>query len=294
MDTTKRILVSAVLVFLIAICGGRAAAPAAKPEPEIYYPKLPPGITTIEEAKEDLARLLKNQLALRWVQMFRFANANDADNFRKKYHVREFTYGDTSGMKLFNSVEVDGLNLLEGGIDVPFHPVYFDALPDIRIMVRLTPSAEYYYINLSHDGETLYVPAGREDLAREIADDLYFIQKHIEAGELEVFKEKAAKYRASKIKPQVSEAQRKFIVQANAFTQKKDYAGAIDRYNKAIELDPVSYPEAYFNLALLSAQENRFKSAIGYMEKYLLLAPDAKDARSAQDKIYEWEAMTEN
>jgi len=28
------------------------------------------------------------------------------------------------------------------------------------------------------------------------------------------------------------------------------------------------------------------------MKKYLLLEPEATDARSAQDKIYEWEAKT--
>ena len=73
--------------------------------------------------------------------------------------------------------------------------------------------------------------------------------------------------------------------------QEKDYAGAIDLYRKAIELDPMNYPAAYFNMALLSAQEKRFYSAIRYMKQYLLLVPDAKDARSVQDKIYEWELM---
>jgi len=293
MDTRKRFLVSAVLVLLITIWGDCAAAATVKPEPEMYHPKLPPGITTIEEAKEDLARLLKNQLGLRWHQMFQFANANDAGNFRKKYRVREFTFGDTSGMEPFNFVEVDGVNLLEGGIDVPFHPVYFDALPGIRITVRTTPSAKYYYIALSHS-ETLYVPAGREDLARKIADVLFFIQQNIETYQKEkesAFQGKAAQYRMLKVKPQVSEEQRKYIVQANALNERKEYAGAIDLYGKAIKVDPVSYPEAYFNLALLSAQMQRFKPAIAYMKQYLLLVPEAKDARNGQDKIYEWELM---
>jgi hypothetical protein len=42
-------------------------------------------------------------------------------------------------------------------------------------------------------------------------------------------------------------------------------------------------------MALLSEQMKWFNSAIFYMKQYLLLVPDAKDARSAQDKIYEWE-----
>ncbi|EKD40740.1 MAG: protein of unknown function DUF323 [uncultured bacterium] len=293
MDTSRRFLVSVVLVLLLAIWGGCAAAPAAKagPKPEMYYPKLPAGITTIEEAKQDLAILLKEVDVIFY----------DRSKFKLPGEgvLREL-YGKYPRMRINNILYTDdrysiykdeggAIDVFDDRIDFPLFPLYYKELSgDVTILVRWG-----YIVELSHHVH-LRTP---EATAQRIADDLYFIQKDIEKyndGELAVFKEKAAQYRASKIKPQVSEAQRKFIVQANAFTQKKDYVGAIDRYNKAIELDPVSYPEAYFNLALLSAQENRFKSAIGYMEKYLLLAPDAKDARSAQDKIYEWEAMVAN
>jgi hypothetical protein len=56
-------------------------------------------------------------------------------------------------------------------------------------------------------------------------------------------------------------------------------------------VDQVAYPAGYSNLALLSAQINNFGGAINFMKKYLLLEPEATDARSAQDKIYEWEAQ---
>jgi tetratricopeptide (TPR) repeat protein len=89
----------------------------------------------------------------------------------------------------------------------------------------------------------------------------------------------------------MSEGMRKIVVQANAMSQQKDYTGAIQEYLKAIELDPTSYPAAYFNLSLLLAQDKKPLSAIYYMKHYLLLVPEASDARSAQDKIYEWELM---
>lgn len=38
----------------------------------------------------------------------------------------------------------------------------------------------------------------------------------------------------------------------------------------------------------------RYPSSIFYMKKYLMLVPDASDARSAQDKIYEWEEKISN
>jgi len=98
-----------------------------------------------------------------------------------------------------------------------------------------------------------------------------------------------AKYREMEVKPSVTEEQRKYIVQANMFNQKKEYSKAIDLYKKVIEVNATSYPAAYYNLALLEAQISSYKEAISFMKKYLLLVPDAPDARAAQDKIYEWE-----
>ena len=100
----------------------------------------------------------------------------------------------------------------------------------------------------------------------------------------------AAKYREMEVKPTVAEEQRKYIVQANLLNQKKEYEKAIDLYNKVIDVDPAAYPAAYYNLALLLAQTQRFSKAIYNMKKYLMLVPEAEDARAAQDKIYEWEA----
>lgn len=143
----------------------------------------------------------------------------------------------------------------------------------------------------------------REDyskLVREIKEDqnkileaIGVMQKHhyaILTDSLDItFKPIADKYRALVTKPAMSEEQRKFVVQANALNQQKQYERAIELYKKAIESDQTAYPEAYSNLALLSAQIKSYNAAIYYMKKYLMLVPDAKDARSAQDKIYEWE-----
>jgi tetratricopeptide (TPR) repeat protein len=129
----------------------------------------------------------------------------------------------------------------------------------------------------------------------KLADYLYSLQhpymiQHYDSLFAQ-FKPIAEKYRALKVKAQVSEEQRKYIVQANMMNKNKDYEKAVDLYNKALELNQTAYPEGYSNLALLSAQINNFDGAIFYMKEYLLLEPEATDARSAQDKIYEWEAM---
>ncbi len=98
-----------------------------------------------------------------------------------------------------------------------------------------------------------------------------------------------AKYREMKEKPSITEEQRKYIVQANSFAKEKLYSQAIEAYKNALAIDQVAYPVAYYNLALLLAETKDFKLAVRNMKKYLLLLPDAPDARAAQDKIYEWE-----
>jgi tetratricopeptide (TPR) repeat protein len=132
------------------------------------------------------------------------------------------------------------------------------------------------------------------DSFKELADYLRFFQNRQFDLQFALFEPIAAQYRALKVKPMVSEGQREFIVQANSFNQQKNYLKAIDLYNKAIDLDQTAYPAAYSNLALLSAQTGKFNTAIYYMKKYLLLEPEAADARSAQDKIYEWKAQITN
>ena len=104
----------------------------------------------------------------------------------------------------------------------------------------------------------------------------------------------AQDYHSLAIKPTITEEERKYIVQANSTNEKKDYLNAIKLYNKLIELNPIVYPAAYYNLALISALTDNYLYAIVNMKKYLLLVPESEDTRAAQDKIYEWEFQSEN
>jgi tetratricopeptide (TPR) repeat protein len=179
--------------------------------------------------------------------------------------------------------------LNDGPVDVTLH---FSDLPDQRIYVTQArqKTVQYAIVMPNLMGFYFYQPTH----VRAIADALCVIQQRYRELDTErraAFESKAAAYRALVVKPPISEEQRKLIVQANALNERKDYAGTIELYLKAIDLDPVSYPGAYFNLALFSAQMKRYNTAIDYMKQYLLLEPGAADARSAQDKIYEWELL---
>lgn len=87
----------------------------------------------------------------------------------------------------------------------------------------------------------------------------------------------------------VPENLRRLIVQAEAQRQDKAYAAAAATFRKVIRQEPAAYPPAYFNLALLYEMQRDYPRAMESMQRYLLLQPQASDARAAQDKIYEWE-----
>lgn len=273
----------AILLLMIMFLGGSTAT-ASPPD---YHPKLPPNIKTIEGAIADLTALLKE------TKIFFNTGKDDVSKCRtismasfSKYDVSKAGQWQQDGRCFYYANRID---VTSDRIDFPLFPLYYKELSGFDIIVT-----EGYLINLPKGRTMNFKIKDDNAAAQRMADDLFLIQQVMDkhnADKLAAFKERAAQYHAMKVKPTVSEEQRKFIVQANALAQQKDYAGAVDHYNKAIEVDPVSYPGAYFNMALIYAQERQFKSAIECMKTYLLLEPEAKDARSSQDKIYEWEAM---
>jgi tetratricopeptide (TPR) repeat protein len=174
-----------------------------------------------------------------------------------------------------------------------------ESLVGEEISVRPGTGTESSYSIIKISNFAWSFVATDRDSARRFVDDLRFLQQQAKADSagnpaLEItpeFQVRAAEYRAAAVKPPVTEAQRRCIVQANVLSQGKDYQGALDLYRKALEVDPVAYPGCYFNMALLTVELGRYGAGILLMQKYLLLVPDAKDARAAQDKIYEWEIL---
>jgi formylglycine-generating enzyme required for sulfatase activity len=108
----------------------------------------------------------------------------------------------------------------------------------------------------------------------------------------EAFKGEAAKYRAAKRKPEMPETARKYKVQAEFAVEEKRTDQAIELYNKALEIVPW-WPEGHYKLALLLGEKKQYKDAMREMQRYLMLAPKGADARTAQDKIYQWESAPE-
>lgn len=165
--------------------------------------------------------------------------------------------------------------------------LYFSDLVDSKL--RSSPTQAFF--------EKFYLKFKDKESSKKLVDNLILIQNQLKeerSGELVNFELIAARYREIKVKTMISDEQRKYIVQANSLNEQKEYKKAIDLYLKAIEVDQTAFPGAYSNLALLSAQINKFDAAIYYMKKYLMLEPESEDARFCQDKIYEWEIMMQN
>lgn len=129
----------------------------------------------------------------------------------------------------------------------------------------------------------------------EFADALYYMQYQFSRKyfieETKKFEQVAAEYHKLKEKPGITEDQRKYFVQGNAMAEAMNVRKGIELYNKALALNPVAYPAGYYNLAFMAALISNYPLAVCSMEKYLMLVPDADDAREAHDKIYEWEAF---
>lgn len=112
----------------------------------------------------------------------------------------------------------------------------------------------------------------------------------IDRPDEKAFEEVVARYRGAAVKPAFPEEARRFKVQAEAAVGRKEFAEAAARYWDALVIAPW-WPEGHFNRALILGEEARYYEAIAEMKKYLALAPEASDARAAQDKVYEWEAL---
>lgn len=294
---------------------GTGGADNALPVGYRYTPTLTPGLASPEAARQDLVRLLGNREQPPGIKDDRQPSLNSLHTPGWRDALEALLQGGNCRTPIFWTRDYEllcftceaAIPVLEDRIEVsPQMVFYFTNLLDAPILVEKTepPTTGCCWFppqrpignqdrvyKVPFPGQMSFVFADFQD-AKRFADDLFAIQQPLQKHDAERrarFEASAAPFRALTVKPPVSEEQRRILVQANALAQTKEYRKAIERYLAATDLDPVSYPAAYFNLALLYAQTGRFKLAIATMQQYLLLEPGAADARSAQDKIYEWE-----
>lgn len=142
------------------------------------------------------------------------------------------------------------------------------------------------------DGNLLYYYNLNDKQLRNVADAIYVLRNAAAAGSSPgsdaAFAQVVASYRAADPKPQIPEEVRRFKVEAEGAIEDKDFAGAAAYYGRALALAPW-WPAGHYDRAVVLAEIGEYETAMGEMQRYLLLAPDATDARAAQDLVYNWE-----
>lgn len=102
------------------------------------------------------------------------------------------------------------------------------------------------------------------------------------------FQEALKQYRSTQSKPESPACDATRLAdEAQAAVKAKDFIGAAELYLQAGERYP-TWPTAHFNAALVLGEMGDYELAIREMNRYLALAPDAANARAAQQQLYEW------
>jgi tetratricopeptide (TPR) repeat protein len=282
-------------IFILALLAAGCAVPNQTGQPFVraeHLCALSAGNPDPAAVKADLGSLLAYVPGGIGVKYYKKHNANVMGMIAGAQNVRSYADVNTG---IFAFMTLSTIQVTDSRVTVS-NQIYFDydELEGRAIDVNEKVLFTSHPYNVFIEGIISFSFADR-DLAQCVAEELRLILqpmwKQQQEEALGAFQAVVDQYRAMAVKPPVSEEQRRYIVQANALTQKKDYAQAVSLYEKALEISPFSYPAAYYNMALLSAQDGRYTAAIINMKKYLLLVPEAEDARAAQDKIYEWEAL---
>jgi tetratricopeptide (TPR) repeat protein len=83
------------------------------------------------------------------------------------------------------------------------------------------------------------------------------------------------------------ELEKERILAENALKERDAYA-AIVHYEKGLEANP-TWPQGWFNAALIYAELKDYGDAADHIRHYLELAPDAPDAKNAREQLTIWE-----
>lgn len=172
------------------------------------------------------------------------------------------------------------------------------------------PIKEFYWVDLGilkFDGRPLthlqFVwrgSAGRQH-ASDFLQAVWTMHQHAKSGELANFRKaifekhvaEIEKYRDPASRPPLPEDVLKYKVQAEAAVRGWRFVDALLPYQRALALAPW-WPDGHFNLAVVYAELGLYPEAVTYMKYYLRAAPDAPNARAAQNKIYEWEGQSDD
>jgi tetratricopeptide (TPR) repeat protein len=92
--------------------------------------------------------------------------------------------------------------------------------------------------------------------------------------------------------PELPDEARRRVVRGELLLKDGILDRALVEFNEALRMAPY-VPKLYYNTALINGQLKQYDQAIRQMHLYLQAAPEAPDARTAQDQITKWELQKE-
>jgi tetratricopeptide (TPR) repeat protein len=101
------------------------------------------------------------------------------------------------------------------------------------------------------------------------------------------FHKRATAWRGLAEKPALPDAARVRRLLAEDAIKNKKPEEALTFYEQALEAYS-TWPEGWFNAALVAGELGRYDDAADNMQNYLELVPDAKDAQAARDQLEMW------
>jgi tetratricopeptide (TPR) repeat protein len=101
------------------------------------------------------------------------------------------------------------------------------------------------------------------------------------------FPQQAAAWRALASKPPLPEEVRAQRLLAENALKEKQLVKAMIHYEAGLKLYP-TWPQGWFNAAMIAAELGSYAEAVERMQAYLELVPDASDAQAARDQIVIW------
>jgi len=129
---------------------------------------------------------------------------------------------------------------------------------------------------------------------RKVAQDFDSALSHLQSGAISLpvdtvdFHKQAAAWCALATKPPLPDAVRIRRIAAEDAIKNSNPTAALEYYEEGLDLYP-TWPEGWFNAALIEGQLGAYDEAAEHMQAYLELLPNAADAQAARDQIDLWQ-----
>ena len=153
------------------------------------------------------------------------------------------------------------------------------------LLVALAP----YAASKEESAGTLRTQGRYREALKELG---YVLRVADDARGREIYKTMAEILRGDPQLARVPEEARRYRLRGNVLMEEGNFKEAAAQYRQAVRAAPY-IATLHFDTALAYGESKSYSPAVRYMKTYLLLAPEAPNARAVKDQIYKWEFKME-